>query len=236
MFTWLRASLIFIVVLLLTRFIPFSSFFRNVNTLVHELAHGAAALVLRGGVMEIHLFADQSGVTYTRFHEGWMMIPIALAGYIGASLYTVLLFAMYSRGRIQEGLWIVAILAALALALFVRNGYGMAWSLGFAVVTALIAMLGPTWLKKGYYLLIAFLSLVESVVSALVILYLSVVDSAAAGDATSLSQATDVPAILWGILFAAFALWCAKLSLGSLFGRKRVERSAAGEFGHYGGR
>jgi hypothetical protein len=236
MFSWLRASLVFIVVLVLTRFIPFSSFFRNVNTLVHELAHAAAALALQGSVMEIHLFANQSGVTYTRFEEGWMLIPIALAGYIGASLYTVLLFAMYAKGRIKEGLILVALLSTAALVLFVRNGYGIAWSLGFAIVSALIAIMGPVWLKKGYYLLIAFLSLVESVVSALVILYLAVVTPSAAGDAASLSQTTAVPAVVWGLLFTGVALWCAKLSLGSLFGKRRMERNAAREFGNYGDR
>lgn len=234
MFSWLRAGLIFIVVLALTRFIPFSSFFRNVNTLVHELAHAAAALVFQGNVMEIHLFANQSGVTYTRFEEGWMLIPIALAGYIGASLYTVLLFAMYARGRIKEGLVLVALLAVLALALFVRNGYGIAWSLGFAIVTAMIAIIGPMWLKKGYYLLIAFLSLVESVVSSLVILYLSVAVPEAAGDAASLSQATAAPAVVWGLLFVAIALWCAKLSLGSLFRRKRTDRAATRGLSDFG--
>ncbi|OUS74032.1 hypothetical protein B1748_22095 [Paenibacillus sp. MY03] len=232
MFSWLRAGFIFVVVLVLTRFIPFSSFFRNVNTLVHELAHAAAALVLQGSVMHIHLFADQSGVTYTRFQEGWMMIPIALAGYIGASLFTVLLFSLYAKGRVKAGLIIVAVLATAALALFVRNGYGVAWSAGFAAVTLLIALAGQAWLMKGYYLLIAFLCLVESVVSSLVILYLAVVDPAAAGDAASLSGTTAVPAIVWGLIFVSFALWCAKLSLGSLFAKKNVD---SGHVQRYGG-
>ncbi|MHA6484206.1 M50 family metallopeptidase [Paenibacillus sp. strain BS8-2] len=221
MFSWLRGGLIFIVVLILTRFIPFSSFFRNVNTLVHELAHAAAALVLQGKVMEIHLFADQSGVTYTQFQEGWMLIPIALAGYIGASLYTVLLFAMYAKGRIKQGLLLVSFLALAAVILFVRNGYGITWSAGFAIVTTLIALIGPNWLQKGYYLLIAFLSLVESVVSSLVILYMALVSPATAGDTHSLSSSTGVPAIVWGLLFAAIALWCAKASLGHLFGKRK---------------
>lgn len=220
MVSWFRASVIFVFVLVLTRFIPFSSFFRNVNTLVHELAHAAAALVLQGSVMEIHLFSNQSGVTYTRFQEGWMLIPIALAGYIGASLFTVLLFTLYANKRVKEGLLLVAVLAAIALVLFIRNGYGVAWSLGFAVVTAVIAIIGPNWLKKGYYLLIAFLCLVESVVSSLVILYLAAVDPASAGDAASLSRISAVPALVWGLLFFIISLWCAKLSLGKLFGNK----------------
>lgn len=234
MFSWVRAGFIFIGVLLLTRFIPFSSFFRNVNTLVHELAHAVTALILKGSVMEIRLFADQSGVTYTRFQDGWMLIPIGLAGYIGASVFTFFLFFLYAKGRIKGGLILVAVLAAAALSLFIRNGYGMAWSAGFAIITAIIAILGPDWLRKGYYLLIAFLCLVESVVSSLVILYLAVVDPAAAGDAASLSRTTSVPALVWGLLFTAVSLWFAKLSLMRLFGRKRTESEYAHEYGRYG--
>ncbi len=229
LFSWIRAGFIFIVVLVLTRFIPFSSFFRNVNTLVHELAHAMAALVLQGSVMEIHLFEDQSGVTYTSFQEGWMLIPIALAGYIGASLFTFVLFFLYTKEQIKGGLILVAVLAAAALSLFIRNRYGMAWSIGFVVITTIIAIWGSNWLSKGFYLLIAFLCLVESVVSSFVILYLAIMDPSAAGDATSLSQTTNTPAFVWGFLFVAVSLWFAKLSIGRLFGGKRTNPLAGAE-------
>jgi hypothetical protein len=42
----------------LTRFIPFSEFFRNVDTLVHELSHALVTLLLSGSVMFINLYAD----------------------------------------------------------------------------------------------------------------------------------------------------------------------------------
>lgn len=221
MFSWFRAGVIFVVILILTRFVPFSSFFRNVNTLVHELAHAIAALLLQGSVMEIHLYADQSGVTLTRFQEGWMMIPIGLAGYIGASLFSLLLFVLYKQERLKAGLSVIALMSGLALVLFIRNGYGVVWSAGFAIITAIVAFLGPVWLQKGYYLLIAFLSLVEAVVSAFVILYLAIGSPGSAGDATNLSAATGIPAVAWGALFVAIALWCARISLSKLFGSRR---------------
>ncbi|WP_410795708.1 M50 family metallopeptidase [Paenibacillus sp. J5C2022] len=216
MFGWLRTGLMLAAVLILTRFIPFSSFFRNVNTLVHELSHAVAALVLRGSVMQIHLYPDQSGVTYTVFETGWRVIPIAAAGYAGASLFAVWLFALYARGSVKSGLAIIAVTAAAALALFIRNDYGMLWSAGFVLLTGIVLLL-PGWVQKGYYLLIAFLCLVEALVTPFILLYLSVVTPTEAGDAASLSQATAVPAFIWSLLFVLFSLWCARIALNRLF-------------------
>ncbi|OBR63252.1 hypothetical protein A7K91_25210 [Paenibacillus oryzae] len=220
MFSWFRTGIILVITLILTRFVPFSAFFRNVNTLVHELSHALAALVLQGNVMKIELYANQSGVTLTRYQENWMLIPIALAGYIGAAFFSMLLFQLYAAGRLKTGLVIVSLLSAVGLVLFVRNGYGMAWSAGFAVITALVAFMAPLWLQKSYYLLIAFLCLVESVVSSFVIFYLSLTQPGFAGDATSLSRAAFLPALVWGFLFVVVSLWCARVSLSALFRRR----------------
>ncbi|WP_424768831.1 M50 family metallopeptidase [Paenibacillus sp. sgz302251] len=217
--SWVRMAVILVITAFLTRFIPFSAFFANVNTLVHELAHALVALLLQGSVMHIYLFADQSGVTYTAFSEGWMSIPIALAGYIGASLFAAALFMLFARDRERLGLGIIATAALLALALFVRNGYGMAWCAGFAVLTLFICVLAPNWLRRAYYLLLAFICLVESVISSFVLLYLSVTSPSAAGDAAGLSESTFIPAFLWALLFTIFSLWCAKMALGHLFKR-----------------
>lgn len=219
MFSWLRMAVIIIVTIFLTRFIPFSAFFQNVNTLAHELAHAVVTLLLKGSVMHIYLYADQSGVTYTSYTNNWMLIPIALAGYMGSALFALLLFYLHARGKGRFGLACVAIAAGAALALFVRNNYGMAWSAGFTALTAFIYFAAPSWLRSGYYLLIAFICLVESIISPFILLYLAVTDPASAGDATSLSQSTFVPGFVWAALFCGFSLWCAKIAVGHLFRR-----------------
>ncbi|MFD0588810.1 M50 family metallopeptidase [Paenibacillus sp. GCM10027627] len=225
MASWFRTGIMVAVVLILTRFLPFSAFFRNVNTLVHELAHAIAALVLQGKVMEIRLYADQSGVTLTSFQEGWMLIPIAFAGYAGASLFSVFLFWLHSKNWWKQGLVIVTAITVLSLLLFIRNGYGIAWGAGFAALTAIVAFLSPDWLKRGYFLLISFICLVESVVSAAVVLYLALVEPGSAGDAASLSQAALLPAFVWGLLFVLISFWCARLAIGQFFdvGRRQKE-------------
>lgn len=220
MFSWIRMAAIMIVTSFLTRLIPFSAYFQNVNTLMHELAHALATLLLKGSVMHIYLYADQSGVTYSSYTDSWMQIPIALAGYMGSALFALLLFVLYAKGKLRLGLALIAGTAAVALALFVRSGYGMAWSGGFTALTALVYFAAPAWLRTGYYLLLAFICLVESIISPIVLLVISVSEPAAAGDAASLSAATAVPAMVWSLLFCGFALWCAKIAIGYLFKRR----------------
>ncbi|MFX3632640.1 MAG: M50 family metallopeptidase [Candidatus Pristimantibacillus sp.] len=223
--SWLKMAGVILLTIFLTRFIPFSDFFRNIDTLVHELGHAVVTLLLKGNVMHISLFASQSGVTYTSFTESWMSIPISLAGYSASALFAVLLFFLYARGQERTGLMMVTIIAAVGLALFVRNSYGMIWCVGFTALSAIIYFIGPAWLRQGYYLLIAFICLVESILSPLVLVYLSLINPSSAGDAASLSRITFVPAIVWAIVFTVFSLWCAKGSVALLFKRGLWQRS-----------
>ncbi|MCJ8011793.1 M50 family metallopeptidase [Paenibacillus sp. KQZ6P-2] len=204
---------------ILTRFVPFSAFFRNVDTLVHELSHALVTLVLSGKVMVIYLYSNQSGVTHSIFAENWMSIPISLAGYIGSALFALLLFYLYAKRKEQAGLIIVMVLAAIAALLFVRNSYGLVWCIGFAILSCLVAFMAPPWLKNGYYILIAFICLVESVISPLVILKISLYNPSAAGDAANLAQVTHVPALIWSLVFVAVSLYCAKISTSLLLKR-----------------
>lgn len=207
---------------LLTRLAFFSFFFRNVNTLIHELSHAFATLVLSGKVLFIHLFSDHSGVTLSSYTNAWKAIPISLAGYVGSALFAVLLFYLYATRKIKLGLIIIASLALIGLLFFVRNNYGMIWSGGFVAVTVLVYIFAPPWLRNGYYLLIAFICLVESVISSFTILSLSFLYPSEAGDAANLSKYTYIPAFVWGVFFTLFSLWCAKHST-MLFLRKQPD-------------
>jgi hypothetical protein len=223
--SWVKMALFVLVTAVLTRLLPFSEFFRNVYTLVHEMAHAVATLLLSGSVLYIHLYADQSGVTHSLIQAGWRSILISLAGYTGAALFAWLLFRLQAGGREKAGLMIVAAIAVLGLILFVRNGYGMLWCAGFAAVTLMIGLLAPGWLRVFYASLVAFICLVESVISSVTIFALSILDPASAGDATNLGEATPIPAAAWGGFFALFTLWCAKSATAILFRSMRRRRT-----------
>ncbi len=114
-------------------------------------------------------------------------------------------------------------MALVSVIFFVHQGFGLWWLLGLILLNIVILYAGTRsgktgryggLLLKGYYLLIAFLTLEEAALSPLVLVVYSFTDPAAAGDAANLARVTAVPALVWSLLFTAFSFYCAKLSLG----------------------
>ncbi|RJG26596.1 M50 family metallopeptidase [Paenibacillus thiaminolyticus] len=223
---WGKTVVFLVVAAVLTRVIPFSSFFRNVDTLVHEFGHAIVTLLVSGKVLYIHLFADHSGVTYSSAAaHSWRFILIALAGYIVSTVFAVLLFYGYARGKQQTGLMAILILTVISLLFFVRNGYGVMWCIGFLLLTAAICFCPWPWLRQGYYLLVAFIALVESVLGPVFLLILAVQNPGQAGDAANLARLTPVPAALWALLFTAVALLGARECLRLFLHPRKSPRS-----------
>src|SRR5690606_37273415 len=153
----------------LTEWLPFSHYFRMMDTMIHEFGHAAATLLLSGQVHYIHLYENHSGVTLSAVQSGWRVIPVSMAGYMAASLCSVMLFALHRRRQHRAGLAIITAVALVCLILFVRNDFGSQWLLGFIVLNVIAFLLPIGFLRAGYYLLLAFLSLVESVVGTVTI-------------------------------------------------------------------
>ncbi|WP_046225660.1 M50 family metallopeptidase [Paenibacillus dauci] len=216
---WLKLILLLIGSAVLTRLIPFSSLFRNLDTMIHEFCHAIVTLMTSGRVNRIELNADHSGVTYSMITSAWSGLPIGLAGYMGSSLFVIWLFYLYHKRQQRVGIIVTAVIALIMLILYVHHGFGVIWLIGFVIVSILM-LISPEWLRNGYYLLIMFLTLEESVLSSLTILIMAITSPSAAGDATGLAYQFILPAVVWGIIFAGFSLWCAKIS-AQLFLRKR---------------
>ncbi|THF74850.1 M50 family metallopeptidase [Cohnella fermenti] len=211
---WLKPILYLLLSVFLTRLIPFSSFFRNLDTMVHEFSHAVMALVLSGDVQRVELHADHSGVTYFRLASSWSHLPIALAGYIGASLFALLLFRLQASGKQKLGLILMSGIAALLLILYVHSGFGVYWLIGFLALNILaLCLKKQEWLRNGYYGLLAFLTLEESAMGPVTLVLNSLDNSRSAGDAYSLQEITGLPALLWSIVFLLVALACVSRSL-----------------------
>ncbi|WNR44838.1 M50 family metallopeptidase [Paenibacillus roseipurpureus] len=220
MSNWVKTILFLIGSAVLTHWIP-TAFFRNLDTMVHEFGHAVVTLALSGKVMYIELYRDQSGVTLSTMTKSWAIIPVSLAGYMTASMFAWFLFSAYAKGKQRLGLQVTAILSILSLVLFVRNGYGIMFLVGFIVITVVVLALTPKWLRDFYYLLLAFLCLEESVFGPISLVLYAAQNSGKAGDATNLANHTGVPAIVWAIGFTLFALWCAKQAVSAFLGRNK---------------
>ncbi|WP_338130995.1 M50 family metallopeptidase [Cohnella rhizosphaerae] len=178
---------------------PVFFFFRNLDTMMHEFSHALAALLLSGRVLGIELHSDHSGVTYTMLASSWSSLPVSMSGYIGASLFSLLLFALYRRRAQRLGLALIVAVAATMLILFVHGGFGMAWLASFIALTGTMLFLGPK-IRSFYYLLLAFLTLEESALGPITLALTALGSPSRAGDATNLANATGVPAIFLGVV------------------------------------
>jgi len=209
---------------ILAHWLPFSALFKNIDTLIHEFGHALVTLALAGKVSFIELNADHSGETLSSVSIHWTQIPIALAGYMTASLFMWYLFVSHARGRQKSALTVLTAVATAALVLFVHQGYGRTWLLGFIAVDLGMLFLAPKIILRYYFLLIAFLSLEESVFSPLWLNYTAWLHPSEAGDATVLSGVTPFPALFWSIIFSLFALWCAKHAISAFTGKIKQPR------------
>lgn len=232
MSNWLKTILFLLGSAFLTRLIP-TSFFRNLDTMIHEFGHAVATLALSGKVMYIELFADHSGVTYSAVTSNWSLFPIALAGYTSASLFALFLFRSYAGERQRLGLQIITLIAAISLVLFVRNEFGMMWLIGFIVLNVLMLAFAPRWMRNFYYLLLAFLTLEESVFGPLSLIVYALHNPAQAGDATNLARLSGIPSLFWAIVFSLFALWCAKRAIQSFAGGRKKNRANRQAYSRY---
>ena len=213
---WLKTLLFLAGSALLTRLIPFSSLFRNLDTMFHEFGHALTTLLLSGDVLRIQLYADHSGVTYSSLEAGIRPVLVSLSGYPLASLFALLLFYLYKKGRVKWGLLLSAAVALTMLVLYVRGGFGMLWLSGFIALNLAMVFLWPK-AGKYYYLFLAFLTLEESVTGTLILISASLLSPSRAGDAANLAGLTPLPAVFWAVMFFLFSLFCAKWSLRYFF-------------------
>ncbi|MEK5475715.1 M50 family metallopeptidase [Paenibacillus sp. FSL R5-0407] len=210
---WLKAFLFLAGAAILTRLIPFSDWFRILDTMIHELGHAVMTLLMSGRVLRIELNPDHSGVTYSVLAtSGWSQVAVSLAGYISASLFAIALFYVRYKHQQRAGIMIISVIALAMILLFVRSGYGLWWLIIFIVVNFVFLLLGGRILNF-YYLLLAFLCLEESVMGPFTLLLRSLTDPSQAGDASNLAHITIMPAFAWSLLFFVISIFCAMSAL-----------------------
>lgn len=217
---WLKTILFLVGSAVLTRLIPLSYVFRTVDTMIHEFGHAVLTLLTSGRVLAIQLNADHSGSTYSTTTSNAMSMLVGLAGYTVASLCAVLLFYWMSKRREKWGLVLLTAIAIVMLIMYVHQGYGVFWLVGFIVLNIVMMYLPPV-VRNIYYGLLAFLTLEESVLGPFYLVILSLTGTGRAGDASNLASWTSIPAVLWALLFLAFALVCAKIAVSLFLSRRQ---------------
>lgn len=199
--------LLLIASIILARLPFIGIYFRVINTLVHESGHAFVALITSGKFSRIELFADSSGTATTVSKSKFANFLISIAGYPVSSVTAYLFFRLIKFEHYDFVLYTVAFLTVVNLIFFVRNKYGIFWLLTFALVLTAIFYFHNFYLSYWSAIFFSCVILTDSVVSALILLKLSIKDGKKAGDASNLKSYSYIPSFIWSLLFLAIAVY-----------------------------
>jgi hypothetical protein len=224
-----KTSRIVILASVLTLFLYFVPFlspiaypFILLSTLVHEMGHGIAAILVGGHFDSFKMWANGSGVAQISGNFGaWSRALVAAAGLMGPSLVAGLFFlAVKSAQRSRFMLAGFGILLVLSIMLVVRNLFGV-FFVAAIVFLCFYFSLGNG--KKYCQIILAFFAaqLALSVFSRSDYLFTDTAKTSAGimpSDVAQIAEALFLPYWFWGICCGLFSV--AVL----IFGIRRVFR------------
>lgn len=183
--------------------------------MLHEISHGAAALVTGGRVERITLDPMQGGATYARGGSAFIMLS---AGYLGSLLWGLLLIRL-SRGattRVRKSTMALGMLLMLVSVAVVRGWFGLPFGLLVGLVLLFIGRRASVPFQRGVLLVLG----ATSAMYALLDIRSDVLQRPGLrSDAFMLSELTGIPTIVWGIVWIGLGATACALALRNEFRR-----------------
>jgi len=175
--------------------------FRLFVVFLHEISHGLAAVATGGSIVSIGLSFDEGGVCLTR--GGWPFL-ILNAGYLGSLSWGALFLLLGGRrARARSVVGVVGLFTLAVTLVYVRTWFGFLYGLA----TGLVLLAVATKLKP------AVSETLLAAIGATSVLYAIwdiasdvLVRHSGESDAAALARLTGVPAILWGVAWAAVSI------------------------------
>jgi hypothetical protein len=170
--------------------------------LLHEVSHAAAAVATGGAVERITLDPNQGGATYTMGGSRFVTLS---AGYLGSLVWGALM-VLAARGRRIPADLVNGIIGGLVVALtalYVRNGFGIAFGVLFGA--ALVFASRKLTLAANRSLLLT-LGMTSSLYAILDIKSDVLDRPQLPSDAHMLAELTGIPTLVWGVLWIGLAL------------------------------
>ncbi len=191
---------------------------RHVVTIVHEGAHGVAALLTGRRLSGIRLHSDTSGVTVSVGRpRGPGMVLTAAAGYVGPALLGLGAAALLGTGHALALLWSVLVLLALLL-VQIRNWFGL-WSvLASGAVVLIVSELLPTQAQTAFAYLLAWFLLLSAPRPVFELQAERRRRRSTTSDADQLARLTGLPGLVWVGSFLALTAGALAVGGGWLLG------------------
>ncbi|MCZ8514228.1 M50 family metallopeptidase [Paenibacillus filicis] len=180
--------------------IPFlNKYLSLINTIVHEWGHASFALLTGGKVYKIKLNTDTSGFALTGT-RGWIgRFFTVISGYPFSALFPCFMIYLILNNEYAACYWILAMMLAVTIILWLRDLFSLIWAGSVLLILSLLIKYDMD--VKWLIFVVMSISLVNSIKSSCVVFTLSFKDYRNAGDASSLSQMTLIPSLVWGGLF-----------------------------------
>ncbi|MXW17968.1 MAG: M50 family metallopeptidase [Gemmatimonadetes bacterium] len=170
--------------------------------MLHEISHGIASLATGGTIDKIILDPYQGGACHCGGGNAFLTLS---AGYLGSLLWGVVLLGLAGSRRVSNHvlLTVVGGLVVLLTALYVRNGFGLTFGLGFGTALVIAGRkLGPVASK----VILTALGL-TSCLYAILDIKSDVLDRPhLQSDAAMLAEMTPLSTTAWGAVWIGVAV------------------------------
>ena len=170
--------------------------------MLHEISHGMASLATGGTIEKIVLDPYQGGACHCGGGNAFITLS---AGYLGSLLWGVVLLAATGVRRVpnQTLVFLVGALVFVLTALYVRNGFGLAFGLAFGGVL----MIAGRKLGAGISRVLLTTLGLTSCLYAILDIKSDVLDRPELeSDAAMLADLTGVPTMTWGVIWIVVAV------------------------------
>lgn len=205
--TFLFIAIILIIILIRTKNVGIA--FRSINTLIHEISHAIMALITGGEVKEIKLNDNATGSCKTKSRGKLKTFLVSSAGYISSALFSYLLFISLGKSWNHYFFYFFLSISIFALVFWIRNTYGIIWTLAFASINLGLIILPNTIQIYSNHVLLVFGLLIgiDNILACITLVYISITNPKKAGDASNLAKTTKIPALIWALIFLGFSLF-----------------------------
>ena len=181
--------------------------------MLHEISHGIASLTTGGSIEKIILDPYQGGVCHCGGGNAFLTLS---AGYLGSLAWGVVLLGLAGARRISNRMLLTAVggLVVLLTALYVRNGFGLLFGLGFG--TALV--LAGRRLGAGASRVVLTALGLTSCLYAILDIKSDVLDRPhLESDAAMLAEMTPLSTTAWGAVWIGVAVIVSVVAFGRAY-------------------
>jgi hypothetical protein len=184
---------------------------------LHELGHAFMALVTGTRITELKIYFNESGHVLSLPKDWFSSFLIANGGYLGSVLFAILIVVLKNTAFRK---YIIGFIAILFLAVTFRFSgivsFTMLYSVIFAVFALILYMIQNDKLNEWVIEIIGIGSITYAIYDTFVDTVLMQINyqfdlfrvgNMPATDAVMLSRLTHIPAIVWGVVWLAIAIF-----------------------------